>query len=234
MNEIKILWLYSDLLDLYGDRGNISSITYVLKQNDIPFIVDEKSIFDQLDFNDYDMIYAGPGKDKNILTAAQHLNKYSEEIKKAVEDGKLFLICGNAQLLFGKTVTDLENNIHEGCGLFDYTARITGKVYIDDFIGKTELTEKPCYCFINRTSEIEGCNEKPLFDVLYSQKDIGKTEGIIKNNYCSTWALGPLLAKNPDLLKVFIEKLTGKKLSWDDSVAQKAYENTLAEFKQHL
>ena len=50
----KILYLYPDLLDLYGDSGNIEVLKYRLEKRGIKCQVDTYSILeDKPNFNDY-------------------------------------------------------------------------------------------------------------------------------------------------------------------------------------
>lgn len=234
--NVKILWLYEDLLDLYGDRGNISAITYQLKHLEIEFEIDKKSIFDELDFDGYDFIYAGPGKDKNVIRASEHLVKYKDAVIKAVNDKKVFFVTGNAQLLFGREIEDENGNIHDAVGLFDYSSKITGDVFINDMVASPMFNRTSlCYGFINRTSYIVGDIKNPLFEVKYSEKNIGESEGILSQNFFSTWALGPVLAKNPPLLKEVLCRILGAtSVEIDDSLQNIALQKTLGEFEEVL
>ena len=44
MEELKILYLYPDILDLYGDIGNIKVLEYRLKKRGYNVKIDEYSI----------------------------------------------------------------------------------------------------------------------------------------------------------------------------------------------
>lgn len=234
--NVKILWLYADLLDLYGDRGNINAITFQLKHLDIPFEIDKKSIFDVLDFDEYDFIYVGPGKDKNVIRASEHLIKYKEAIIKAVNNKRVFLVTGNAQLLFGREIEDENGNNFPAVGLFDYSSKITGEVFINDMVASPMFSRASvCYGFINRTSYIVGEIKNPLFEVKYSEKNIGQSEGILSSNFFSTWCLGPVLAKNPPLLKEILCRILGAtSVEIDDSLQNIALQKTLGEFEEVL
>ena len=61
MSKVNILWMYDDLLDLYGDWGNLLAVTKGLDAMGIPWEIDHKSLGDQPDFSRYQMIYIGPG-----------------------------------------------------------------------------------------------------------------------------------------------------------------------------
>lgn len=235
-DNVLILWLYEDLLDLYGDHGNITAILYQLRHLGIKFEVEKKSIYDDIDFLKYDFIYTGPGKDKNVLRASEHILKYKDEIKSAIESEKVFFVTGNAQLLFGKEIEDTNGTVYPALDIFDYKGKITGDVFINDFVATpTFNSDSVMYCFINRTSYIVGNIEHPLFNVKYSQKAIGEREGVLYKNFFSTWGLGPVLTKNPDLLREVIQRILGASFAEiDDGLQKIALQKTLGEFEEVL
>lgn len=60
MKELKILYLYPDILELYGDFGNIQVLQYRLEKRGFKAIVDSYSIGDiSPDFTKYDLVFAG-------------------------------------------------------------------------------------------------------------------------------------------------------------------------------
>ena len=50
MKEVKILWLYQDVMDLYGDRGNILALKYQLETLKVDCSITNKGLEDELDF----------------------------------------------------------------------------------------------------------------------------------------------------------------------------------------
>ena len=59
MKEIKILYLYPDLLELYGDYGNIQVLKYRIESRGINAVIDTYSIGDEEpDFTAYDIVFA--------------------------------------------------------------------------------------------------------------------------------------------------------------------------------
>ena len=60
MKELKILYLYPDILELYGDFGNIQVLRYRLEQRGIKATVVPYSIGDTPpNFSDFDLVFAG-------------------------------------------------------------------------------------------------------------------------------------------------------------------------------
>lgn len=232
MKKVKILWLFNDIMDLYGDSGNIMALTYALKKMDIECEIEKQGLQDELHFDGYDLIYMGPGKDNNAKMAATHLCKYKEKLVAAVENEALFLVTGNAGIVFGKSIEDEDGNVTEAAGVFEYTAKLTGNVFINDFTAKPLFaSEEKVYGFINRTANIDGETGNPLFEIVFSQEDIGKTEGTLYKNFIRTWALGPILAKNPIVLSEIIKRmLKTEEIAFENPLQLTALEKTLAEF----
>ena len=60
MKELKILYLYPDILELYGDFGNIQVLKYRLEKRGFKAIIEPYSIGDASpDFKNYDLVFAG-------------------------------------------------------------------------------------------------------------------------------------------------------------------------------
>ena len=60
MKELKILYLYPDILELYGDYGNIQVLRYRLEKRGFKATIDTYSIGDiPPDFRIYDFVFAG-------------------------------------------------------------------------------------------------------------------------------------------------------------------------------
>ncbi len=60
MQEIKLLYLYPDMMELYGDYGNIQILKYRCNQRNIKLTVDEYLLGDNApNFKNYDIVFAG-------------------------------------------------------------------------------------------------------------------------------------------------------------------------------
>ncbi len=234
MKEVKILWLYQDVMDLYGDRGNILALKYQLETLKVDCSITNKGLEDELDFEGYNLVYIGPGKDKNAVKAAEHLSKYKNKVSTAIENGTTFLVTGNAQILFGKEIEDADGTVYPAAEIFGYSAKLTGEVFLNDYTARPVFNEQALsYGLINRTSYLVNVNEDPLFKVEFSQKGIGSTEGILYKNFFGTWALGPVLAKNPHVLLEILNRILDVKIiGIDDGLQNIALQRTLGELEK--
>ena len=101
---ITIAHLYYDLLNLYGESGNVKALKTALETAGIDVTVKLVTTDDTLNFSEYDFVYIGTGTEENQILALNHLLKYKEDIKKAINEGTFFLATGNAMELFGKYI----------------------------------------------------------------------------------------------------------------------------------
>jgi len=217
---MKIAYLYYDFLNLYGESGNIKIISKVLKENKIKHEILYLSLEDELDFNSYDLVYIASGTEDNQKIALSHLLKYKEDIKKYIDDNKFMLVTGNSTDLFGRYI--FENKEYEALSIFDYTViqekRKMQEVYIDG-----NIINKKILGFINNNSQISNIIY-PLFD----------NEGIKYNNFYATYILGPILVRNPEFLKYFLNNLTNQKLKYELKIETKAYNEFVKNFKENI
>ena len=204
---MKIAYLYYDFLNLYGESGNIKIISNILKYNKIKHEIVYLSLNDELDFDKYDLVYIGSGTEDNLLIALKHLSKYKNDIKKYIEDNKFMLVTGNSVDMFGNKIEETN-----ALNIFDYDVtkgkRKMEEVYNDKILG-----------FINNNS----------YNSEYSDTDIIKY-----NNFYGTYILGPILVRNPELVKKFLNDLTNKKLKYDLKLETKAYNEFVKNFKENV
>ena len=211
--DIKILHLYYDIMNLYGEYGNIKVLEKHLIDQGVNTFVDKKSIGDEIDFSSYDFIYIGAGTENNQLYVLEDLKKRKESLKEYIENGRYALFTGNSYELLGKKVNDTE-----ALNLFDFESKITDERITSDVICTCDLIDSKIIGFINNMSTISN-NDKPLFNVLKGGNT--KEEGIKYKNTFGTHLIGPILFRNPKLLKYFVNNLC---LSKDEKFIYKEIE----------
>lgn len=101
MEKLKILHMYPNMLDLYGDSGNVEVLSYRCKMRGIELDVSKHLIGDkETDFTQYDIIYLGGGADFEQQILADDLVSCKDSIMEAYKAGTFFLmICGGYQLM---------------------------------------------------------------------------------------------------------------------------------------
>ncbi len=100
---LKFLSLYPNLMDLYGDNGNLQILKYRAAQRGIDVEVQKYVAGDaEPDFSQFDLIFLGGGSDKEQKVVAGDIVKYQEKLAAAIDEGVFaLLICGGFKL-FGK------------------------------------------------------------------------------------------------------------------------------------
>ena len=231
---MKILHLYHDLMNLYGDYANISALCRMLELNGIEFSLDKKSLGDEVELSEYDLIYIGSGSEENMKLALEDLREKRDALAQYIEDEKFLLLTGNSFEMLGEKITSFLGEF-EGLGLFPFTVTEQNRTRTtDDSVVSFPEADMTLVGFINKCSEIEGITS-PLFNVemgLANGKG-QKTEGIRYKNLFGTHLTGPLFVKNPLFLKYFAEKLTGAELiDYLFSFERKGYEITLKKLRE--
>lgn len=206
--KIVIAHLYYDLCNLYGENGNVKALKYQLEAQGIEVIVKFLTIDDELNFDSYDFVYIGMGTEDNQKLALKHLLPYKKEIKEKIKDGKFFLVTGNAIELFGKSILDRNEKRHKALNIFPYNAKEEIFRMADEALVTCDFIDKPILGFQNQGSVIKD-NENPMFRVIKGIGSFPKStkEGIHKHNFYGTYLIGPILVRNPELLKYFVKEL---------------------------
>lgn len=231
MKPLRLVWMYPDVMDLYGDRGNIQVFEKRCAWRGIPLEVVKYSVGDEFDLANVDIFFMGGGADKEQGVIYQDLIKQKPQIQKALERGMLsLLICGGYQL-FGKYYEDADGKKINGLGIFDYytiadgQTRSIGNVAIESMLnGQLEKIVG----FENHGGQTYGVT-KPFGKVLVGEGNAHDGyEGYFDGQTLGTYLHGPLLPKNPCIADYFIGKaleLQGepnKLMPLDDSLANEA------------
>ncbi len=236
METIKIAHLYYDLMNLYGEHGNVLCLAHHLEENKLRVIMHSLSIDDEIDFSKYDIFYIGSGSKAAFSLVLKNFLKYKKDVKKAFHDQKFFFVTGNAVDLFGKTFHTLEEEEFETLGLFDYESFETDFRIVGEQVYTFPSLKEELIGFENRSSVLKYVKEPHLFDVKSGTGYVPKAivEGIHKKNFYGTYLLGPLFIRNPYFTEYIVKEiLEQKKLSYQPFLEKneiKAYH----EYKKNL
>jgi len=204
---VKILHLYPNLMNLYGDYANITVLKKHLEDQGLKVSVEGKELKSKIDFKKYDLIYMGSGSDSNLLVALNDLRKYRDDIVQAIDKNKVILFTGNAMEVLGNSVIG-----QKGLGIFDFDVELTNKRYTGDVIANND-TLGNVVGFINKGTIIKGGENSKLFDYEFIDNNLKDNtyEGCHKNNLYGTHIIGPVLVKNPGFMKAIVKSLLPSK-----------------------
>lgn len=204
---LKILHMYPNMLDLYGDSGNMELLAYRLKMRGYDSVKVNYTLGDgsKTDFSSYDLIYLGGGADFEQQLLADDLLSCKDKIMQAYKSGVfLLMICGGYQLM-GQYYKDSNGKKIPGLGLFDYyTVASTNKRErcIGNIVIETDIDgEKYKVIGFENHGGMTDNVKTPFGSVLFGNgnKFGSATEGYREKNVIATYLHGPLLSKNPKL-----------------------------------
>jgi CobQ-like glutamine amidotransferase family enzyme len=225
--NLHIAFLYPDLMNIYGDRGNIIALQRRAEWRGIQVEVHYLTLGDALDIDRDDFYFFGGGQDRQQIAVSHDLQgRKGEQLKEAVERGAVILsVCGGYQLL-GHYYHPQEGDDLPGIGLFDLRTeagnrRFIGNVVVEtDFIGQLTGFENHS----GLTYLGPGCQPLGKSIVGYGNNGQDGYEGARYKTAYGCYLHGSLLPKNPR----FTDYLLGQALARrHGAVTLPALDNTL-------
>ena len=208
--ELKICHLYPDVLNLYGDGGNIRCLQQRLVWRGLGAEVTKMPLGTKSSLAGYDIVFIGGGQDfeQQVLLDDLHRGRDSE-IRAAVDDGVVFLtICGGYQMM-GHTYETFDGQRCDFIGALDLCTIGAKKRMIGNY--EFECTPSAggsvVVGFENHSGRtMLGSGLEPLGKVLAGYGNNGEdgTEGAHWKNVFGTYSHGPMLPKNPQFCDMLL------------------------------
>ena len=212
--KLVIVHMYPELLNLYGDGGNVAVLAQRIRQRGINVEIARVSHGNEANLETADIVFIGGGPDREQHLASQHLLAQTEQLRRYVEDdGVLLAICGGYQILGHEWL--LGNESVAGLGIVDITTsrakggshnRLVGNIAL-----RSPLADMPVIGYENhagRTYLGDGC--EPFGRVIgkhgKGNNDTDGADGVRYRNVVGTYLHGPLLAKNPQVADWLIKR----------------------------
>jgi CobQ-like glutamine amidotransferase family enzyme len=204
--KFTIGWLYPDLMNIYGDRGNILTLLRRAEWHGFQASVVElgRGVATQMD--EIDVFFFGGGQDREQALIYDDLREFKQaSLQQAVESGaQVLAVCGGYQLL-GHYYQTGDGERYDGIGLIDVRTEAGKKRFIGDvvvFSAIDGLTPSTLVGFENHSGRtFLGPNARPLGKVLKGHGNNGSDhqEGCVQGGVIGTYMHGSLLPKNPHL-----------------------------------
>jgi hypothetical protein len=232
-------WLYPDLMNIYGDRGNILTLLKRAEWRDYDARLVElgRGITRRMD--EVDVYFFGGGQDREQALVYQDLVESKQApLSRAVASGAgVLAVCGGYQLL-GHYYQTAEGERFPGIGLIDVRTEAGRRRFIGDVVVVAALVHlKPATLvgFENHSGRTYlGPKAKPLGRVRLGFGNNGEdqTEGCLQGGVIGTYLHGSLLPKNPHLADYLIRSAVrrrgdGELAPLDDSAELAAHERIL-------
>ena len=205
-NTFTIGWLYADLMNIYGDRGNILTLAKRAEWRGLNPKVIELQRGPANEMGDVDVFFFGGGQDREQALIYDDLRQHKQtRLQKAVEDGaQVLAVCGGYQLL-GHYYQTADGERFDGIGMLDVRTEAGKRRFIGDVVVKTSidhLVPDTLVGFENHSGRtFLGDKSKPLGNIIKGNGNNGadKHEGAVQGNIIGTYMHGSLLPKNPQL-----------------------------------
>lgn len=232
-------WLYPDLMNIYGDRGNI--LTLLRRAEWRGFEAREIGLGRGTveGMADVDVFFFGGGQDREQALVYQDLLDHKQaRLEQAVAGGAMVLaVCGGYQLL-GHFYQTAEGERFPGIGLIDVRTEAGRKRFIGDVVVAAAVEgmhPDTLVGFENHSGRTYlGSGARPLGRVRLGNGNNGAdgTEGCIQGGVVGTYLHGSLLPKNPQLADYLIRRAMTRRgitelAPLDDSIELAAHERML-------
>lgn len=236
--KLNIAHLYPELLNIYGDMGNIYALKKRCEWRNISAEV--YNINQGADINPdlFDIYFIGGGQDKQQIDVAKELQKQKENLKQAAENNAVMLaICGGYQLL-GKYYLPHKGEKLEGIGILNAYTIAGNKRFIGNVTVKSNFLSPETIVGFENHSGLTYLEEgtTPIGKVITGNGNNGKdlTEGARYKNVFGTYLHGSLLPKNPQFADYLIKLALNKKYNCeieldklDDSIENTAHKEAI-------
>lgn len=234
--KLNILWLWPDILNLHGDRGNVMALCRVCGLYGVePIVTRVQRLSDMFWLESADIVLLGAGELSVMPKVTGALSKQYQTLKNYAESGGLLLATGTSGAALGVRTLREDGSHIFGLGLLDMECKERAAVLGDDLIFR--LSDGFSDDFFNNLSGYDhifesGCmdvyglqiqmmdtsladGQKPFGQVVYGYGNngggVGGAEGAAKDGVIFTNGLGPLLVKNPWLTLALIRRALARR-----------------------
>lgn len=205
--KLTIYHLYPELLNLYGDSGNIITLTKRLLWRGIGADVVPVALGEAPNFLQADIVFIGGGSDREQQIVGEALYARRKDLASYVDAGGVLLaVCGAYQLLGHEY--SIGNKTLQGLSIIDAITRRETPRLIGNIVAQTSLVATPIVGYENHGGRTWiGKEVEPFAKVEVGFGNDGESgyEGAHYNHLVATYIHGPLLPKNPELADYLLE-----------------------------
>lgn len=215
---VVIAHMYPDLLNLYGDGGNVRILEQRLRWRGLPVEVQPIHHGEDVNLTEVDLVFLGGGPDREQRLASEGLMGLRDELSQFIdEEGAVLAICGGYQILGRRWL--LGDEELDGLGIAPLETRRPGTSadrLIGDIALDSPLATRPVIGYENHAGRTYLDSEARPFGTVTSHHGKGNNDesgadGVLQGSTIGTYLHGPLLAKNPEVADWLLERALARR-----------------------
>lgn len=204
---LHILWLYPDVLNLHGGRGDMMALLHVADLMELPVeIMRIDELDEEIPYEWAHMICLNSGEIKCAPEVAAAMSRQREELDGFIERGGVLWAAASSGAVLAREYTRLDGSKAEGLGLLDMSWQERESVWGDDIWFTADDGIQVMGCQIQVADVFLNEGQAPLGEIIYGRGNCGDgREGARSGNVIFTNCLGPMMVKNPRLAEKWLK-----------------------------
>lgn len=205
---LHILWLYPDVLNLHGGRGDMMALLHTANLLQLPIEIKRCDRPDEeIDFAWADMICLNSGELKCAPEVTAALKHQQEDLDRFLARGGMILAVASSGAVLANKTEMLDGTVREGLGLLDMDWKERESVWGDDIWFELPDGLQVIGNQIQVADVFLREGQDALGTILYGRGNCKDgTEGARTGNVIFTNCLGPMMVKNPKLAAKWLKE----------------------------
>ena len=205
--SIHILWMYPDVLNMHGGRGDVMALLHYSNLMKLPCTIRRINLLtEEIPFDWADMIFFPSGGLSCMTDVNLALSRYQADFQRFAESGKTVVAIGSSGALLAENTVFMDGKVSPGLGLLQMDMTQREKVFGDDLWITTDdgLEVVSSEIQMSDVSLHEG--QTAFGQVRYGRGNCGDgKEGARTGNVIFTHCLGPVLVRNPRFAEFLLQ-----------------------------
>lgn len=202
---LNILWLYPDIMNIHGGRGDLMGLLNMSNHLGIPVEIRRVDRLEQeVDWNWAHIAYITAGELSSAPAVIEALNRQRKDIEDFVNKKRVLIASGSSGAILAKEIKYIDGKIVEGLALLNMSWTERSSVWGDDIWVKTGEDIEVIGNQIQVADVELDLEQKPFGELVYGRGNNGSIanegsglEGARTDNIIYTSILGPIMTKNP-------------------------------------
>lgn len=205
---LHILWMYPDVLNVFGGRGDLMALMRVCTAMGVPAEMRRLDhLADEIPLDWADIVYYASGD----LTCMEDILRVTmprqDDLRSFAAGGGMIVAVSSSGAILADEVTKLDGTSMKGLGLLHMKMTEREKVHGDDLWIRTDSGLEVTGNQIQLLDVALEEGQKPFGTVIYGRGNDGSgMEGAESGNVIYTACVGPALVRNPWLAAELIER----------------------------